>query len=49
MQQAIARFRVVGIDTTLPFHEGIMKTKAFREARVHTRWIEENVMMEKGL
>jgi acetyl-CoA carboxylase biotin carboxylase subunit len=49
MQQAIACFRVTGIDTTLPFHERIMKTTAFREAAVHTRWIEENVMMEKSL
>jgi biotin carboxylase len=49
MQQAIACFRVKGIDTTLPFLERIMKTTAFRDSAVHTRWIEENLMMEKGL
>jgi biotin carboxylase len=40
---------VKGIDTTLPFHESILKSIEFLEARVHTRWIEENVMREKGL
>jgi acetyl-CoA carboxylase biotin carboxylase subunit len=49
MQQALSRFRVVGIDTTLPFHERILKSTEFREARVHTRWIEEDFMREKGL
>jgi acetyl-CoA carboxylase, biotin carboxylase subunit len=49
MLQAIALFRIAGIDTTLPFHETILKTAEFREARVHTRWIEEDLMMEKGL
>lgn len=49
MQQATALFRIVGIDTTLSFHESLLKTAEFREARVHTRWIEENFMMEKDL
>ena len=43
------RDRVVGIDTTLSFHESLLKSTEFREARVHTRWIEENFMMEKDL
>jgi acetyl-CoA carboxylase biotin carboxylase subunit len=40
-QQAITRFDVRGVPTTLPFHAKLLTTEAFRTAAIHTRWIEQ--------
>ena len=42
-QDAIARFAVQGVPTTLPFHAALLNTEAFRTAAIHTRWIEQDM------
>ncbi len=42
MNRALNEFIVVGVPTTIPFHKALMKNKNFREARLHTSFIEEN-------
>jgi acetyl-CoA carboxylase biotin carboxylase subunit len=42
-QEAIARFEVHGVPTTLPFHADLLTTEAFRTAAIHTRWIEQDM------
>ncbi|HQT86946.1 MAG TPA: acetyl-CoA carboxylase biotin carboxylase subunit [Acidiphilium sp.] len=42
-QEAIARFEVRGVPTTLPFHADLLTTEAFRTAAIHTRWIEQDM------
>lgn len=42
--RALARFRVGGVATTIPFHAFLLARDEFREARVHTRWIEQDIV-----
>ena len=42
-QDAIARFAVQGVPTTLPFHATLLNSEAFRTAAIHTRWIEQDM------
>jgi acetyl-CoA carboxylase biotin carboxylase subunit len=37
---ALARYRVEGVKTTLPLHRRILASPAFRAAAVHTRFLE---------
>ncbi len=38
---ALAMFRVEGVATTLPFHSRLIRRTEFRDAQIHTRWIDE--------
>ncbi len=38
--RALDEFQVAGIATVLPFHRAVVRDEAFRDMRVHTRWIE---------
>ena len=40
-QSALARFKVAGVSTTVPFHARLTVARPFVEATVHTRWVEE--------
>lgn len=44
-RDAIARFDIAGVSTTLPFHAELLENHAFREARIHTRWIEQDMTL----
>ncbi len=46
MDEALKRFIVSGIDTTIPFHRFILGRDEYRSGKVNTRWIEETVMKE---
>ena len=46
MDEALKRFIVIGVDTTIPFHQFIIGRDEFRSGKVNTRWIEETVMKE---
>jgi len=46
MKRALSEYRISGIATTIPFHIGVMNNKRFKEGRIHTHFIEEE--MEKG-
>jgi acetyl-CoA carboxylase, biotin carboxylase subunit len=46
MEGALKNFIVKGVDTTIPFHQFILRRDEFRSGKVNTRWIEETVMGE---
>lgn len=42
-RRALARFAASGISTTIPFHAALLAKAEFREARIHTRWVEDEM------
>jgi len=46
MQSALEKFMVSGPETTIPFHRFVLGNGDFREGRVHTRWLEDNLLKE---
>ncbi len=48
MQYALDHFTISGVDTTVPFHQHILKNKDYLEGRINTRWIEDTVLGEYG-
>jgi acetyl-CoA carboxylase, biotin carboxylase subunit len=45
---ALGRFAVGGIETTIPFHQRVLVHLDFIESRIHTRWIEESFLSTEG-
>ncbi len=41
MYRALGEFRIEGIKTTIPFHQRVLESEAFREGRIHTDFLEE--------
>lgn len=41
---ALARFRVTGIATTIPFHARLIECKPFIDGSAHTRWVEQEFL-----
>ncbi len=48
MQEALAHFRVAGVETTIPLHQRILQHPQFQEGTIHTRWIEDTLLKELG-
>jgi acetyl-CoA carboxylase biotin carboxylase subunit len=48
MQYALDNLTISGVDTTVPFHQYILKNKDYLDGRVNTRWIEDIVLREYG-
>jgi acetyl-CoA carboxylase biotin carboxylase subunit len=48
MRYALHNFIVSGIDTTIPFHQFIIKNPEFLNGKVHTKWVEDSVLKEYG-
>ncbi len=46
MQDALANFVVSGVDTTIPFHQFIMKNPDYLNGNVSTNWIENRLVKE---
>ncbi len=44
MREALGRFVVDGVPTTIPFHRRVLDHDDFRAARVTTRWVEESFL-----
>jgi acetyl-CoA carboxylase biotin carboxylase subunit len=42
--QALGRFAVEGIATTIPFHRQLLSERAFREGSADTRWVERELL-----
>ncbi len=42
MKRALKEFKVEGIKTTIPFHLEMLENADFRQARIHTKYLEEN-------
>ncbi len=48
MQYALDHFTISGVDTTVPFHQYILKNRDYLEGRINTRWIEDIILREYG-
>ena len=44
MQRALGEMRVEGVKTTIPFHQKLLRDRAFIEGRTYTRYIEEEFL-----
>ena len=44
MGEALARFGISGVATTIPFHRAILAHKDFRDGAIHTRWVDQEFM-----
>ena len=44
MREALGRFQVAGVPTTIPFHQAVLAHADFGAARVTTRWVEESFL-----
>ncbi|KHL88797.1 acetyl-CoA carboxylase [Helicobacter pylori] len=43
MKRALKEFKVEGIKTTIPFHLEMLENADFRQAKIHTKYLEENL------
>lgn len=41
---ALARFEVAGVETTIPFLQHVLRHEDFRDGRIHTKWLERQVV-----
>lgn len=48
MQSALEGFHVSGIDTTIPFHQFVLKNPDFLHGKINTRWIEDVLLKAYG-
>ncbi len=48
MRGALARCKVEGVPTTIPFHLEVLAHADFRAARVTTRWVEDTFMAREA-
>jgi acetyl-CoA carboxylase biotin carboxylase subunit len=46
LREALARFEVVGVPTTIPFHLDVLRHDDFRNGRVHTRWVDDKFIAD---
>jgi len=44
MGEALAGFHVSGVATTIPFHQAVLGHDDFRNAAIHTRWVDQEFM-----
>lgn len=42
-KRALKEFCIEGIKTTIPFHLNMMDNPDFKKARIHTKWLEQNM------
>lgn len=47
-RDAMARFEVEGVSTTIPFHAELLASSAFADAKVHTRWVENEFLARES-
>jgi acetyl-CoA carboxylase biotin carboxylase subunit len=47
MEQALREFKIVGIQTTIPFQLHLLQNRKFREGKIHTRFVEKEIHLEK--
>ena len=43
-KSALARFKITGVMTTLPFHARLIGCEPFIKATAHTRWVEQEML-----
>ena len=48
MLRALGEMRVEGVATTIPFHQNLLRDRAFTEGRMHTRYVEQELLAPAG-
>jgi acetyl-CoA carboxylase biotin carboxylase subunit len=48
MHYALEHFQISGIDTTIPFHQFIIKNPDYLNGKVNTKWVEDILLKEYG-
>ena len=48
MKRALGEYLVIGISTSIPFHQALMDDEHFRNGDVHTLYVEENEILDRG-
>ncbi len=48
MKRALGEYLVIGISTSIPFHQALMDDEHFRNGDVHTLYVEENEILDPG-
>ena len=48
MHDALEHFQISGIDTTIPFHQFIIKNPDFLNGKLNTKWVEDRLLKEYG-
>jgi acetyl-CoA carboxylase biotin carboxylase subunit len=48
MKDALAKFVVSGINTTIPFYQFMLKSPDYLNGKVNTRWVEEILLKNYG-
>lgn len=46
MKEALKRFAISGVDTTIPFYQFLLENPNFIQGVFHTRWIEDSLLKE---
>ncbi len=47
MKRALGEYLVIGVSTSIPFHQALMDDENFREGAIHTLYVEENEILDK--
>ena len=48
MKRALGEYLVIGISTSIPFHQALMDDEHFRNGDIHTLYVEENEILDRG-
>jgi len=48
MRRALSEFNIMGVSTSIPFHQRIMESTNFMGGHFDTRFVEDKVVMEQG-
>ena len=48
MKRALGEYLVIGVSTSIPFHQALMDDENFREGAIHTLYVEENDILDKS-
>jgi len=46
MKRALGEYLILGVSTSIPFHQAIMDDERFREGDIHTLYVEENEILD---
>ena len=47
MQRALGEYLILGVSTSIPFHQAMLADDAFKEGRVHTSYVEEHPLLSE--
>lgn len=48
MQRALGEYLIIGISTSIPFHQALLADEHFQQGDIHTLYVEENQILDTG-